>query len=311
MNSDQLEARITELFRRSRQPLDLGMREYLAALDAVQAESDMTDDDLKLTLRLLWCTSIARQIQFDLIWDSVAQQEPKPEIKERSQPSQHQASDVPKSLPPSRREAPVPVEAAQPKAAPPRLSSIDIRPPLITTGVDNLPELQTYWPISRRSMIYAWRYLRRPKPDGPPDVLDISSTVEQVAKTGVFLSPVYQRRTVNHARLLMLVDQGGSMMPFHRFSRDLIETAQDKSSLDRVDVYYFHNVPSTHLYQDPHLTQPIESEVVWALCDVGTSVLIVSDAGAARGCYSMERVRKTTEFLVELQQRALHNQGMN
>ena len=55
--------------------------------------------------------------------------------------------------------------------------------------------------------------------------------------------------------------------------------------------------------RDSHLTAPVELEKVLAQCDSDTSVLLVSDAGAARGYRRMERIRAITEFLVKLKQR--------
>jgi hypothetical protein len=281
------------------------MCEYLAAMEAVEGGFGSRDlDELKLVLQLLWCHSLAQQAQFELIWDEEVAQRPAVS-QSKSRPDRPiRPPTEPPPQPPPRRHDPLPAPAeTQQQASQAELESLVLQPPLTQPDIDDLPELQTYWPISRRSMAYAWRYLRRPRPDGPPDVLDLPLTVEQVARTGFFLSPVYHRREVNHAHLLLLIDQGGSMTPFHRFSRDLADTAQEEHNLARVDTYYFHNVPKTHLYQDPHLTQPVELQAMGALCDTDTSVLIFSDAGATRGFQRMERVRATTEFLVQLQQR--------
>lgn len=302
MSDSRVEDTIARLFRRVRQRFNLGLREYLAALDAVQDDFDIAnDDELRLILQLLWCHSLDQQKQFALVWGDVVQQsstsQPKPSPEKKINPSSERQS------PPPREEPPPGLEVSLQPSSQPELEPLALHPPLTPTDIEDLPELQTYWPILRRSMAYAWRYLRRPRPDGPPDVLDIPSTVDQVAKAGFFLAPVYHRREINHARLLLLIDQNGSMTPFHRFSRDLVETAQSGGSLTSVDVYYFHNVPTTHVYRDPHLTQPVKLREIWALCDTDTSVLIFSDAGAARGRPFIERVRATTEFLVPLQQR--------
>ena len=303
MTSSSVEELVTRLFKRVRQQFDLGMREYLAALDAVQGDFEIADqDEMQLVLKLLWCHSLVQQAQFELIWDEAAAQ-----AADRTKPSHLAQSKTPNagtvSQPPPKSREPLPSQQIlQQQTTQITLKPLAIQTPLTPTDIDDLPELQTYWPISRRSMAYAWRYLRRPRPDGPPDVLDISLTVEQVAKSGFFLAPVYHRREVNHAHLMLLIDQRGSMTPFHWFSRDLVSTAQEEQNLARVDVFYFHNAPMTHTYRDPHLTQPIELEAVWSLCDTETSVLIFSDAGAARGAQRMERVRATTEFLVKLQQ---------
>jgi hypothetical protein len=152
-------------------------------------------------------------------------------------------------------------------------------------------------------MAYTWRYLRRPVKDGPRDVLDIEATVERSARQGFFLHPVYDRRETNYAHLVLLIDQGGSMVPFHRFTRDLVDTAGGESTIQRVDVAYFHNVPPPSVFRDPHLAEPLSLEKALAECTPDSSVLVVSDAGAARGYRSMDRIRATTEFLVKLRRR--------
>jgi uncharacterized protein with von Willebrand factor type A (vWA) domain len=92
------------------------------------------------------------------------------------------------------------------------------------------------------------------------------------------------------------------MNPFHRFTRDLVETARYESSLqpEKVNVFYFHNVPAASVYKDIYLTEPIALQTVLANCDSQTSLLIVSDAGAARGYRELKRIRETTSFLFTL-----------
>jgi uncharacterized protein len=151
-------------------------------------------------------------------------------------------------------------------------------------------------------MSYAWRYLRRPVAEGPATILDVQATVAVVTRQGFYLSPVLKRGDRNQARLVLLIDQNGSMMPFHRFTRDLVDTASGDGSLtaDQVAVYYFHNIPAEFLYGDGFLTQPVALSTVLASIDSDTSVLLVSDGGAARGYRRLERVRATAGFLLKL-----------
>jgi len=130
----------------------------------------------------------------------------------------------------------------------------------------------------------------------------MSESQEQTARQGFFLYPVYDRRQRNYAHLVLLIDQGGSMVPFHRFTRDLVETARDEqeSQIWQVELAYFQNVPPPHVFRDPHLTEPLPLEHVLAGFTADTSVLLVSDAGAARGYRRNERIRATAEFLVRL-----------
>jgi uncharacterized protein len=167
--------------------------------------------------------------------------------------------------------------------------------------------------LSRRSMVYAWRHLRRTVKEGPRDVLDVAATIEQTARQGFFLYPVYDRRAENRARMVLLIDQGGSMVPFHRFTRDLVETAcnEQESQIQQVKLAYFQNVPPAHVFRDPHLTQPVLLEQLLAGVDPDTSVLLVSDAGAARGYRRNERIRATAEFLAQVKRRTTRFAWLN
>jgi uncharacterized protein len=153
--------------------------------------------------------------------------------------------------------------------------------------------------------------MRRLRADGPRTVVDIAGTVRQVARQGVYVGPVMRRRKVNHARLVLLIDQQGSMVPFHRWSRDLVETAipvpggcaNGEQALASVSVFYFYNVPQEFLYEDEHLTKPIALTKVLEGIDDETSVVLVSDAGAARGRRDRSRIRETTRFVGKVRSR--------
>ena len=188
----------------------------------------------------------------------------------------------------------------QPK---PEVASLPVQAPFGPIEREGILPLQNYFPLSRRSMVYGWRFLQRPVADGCKTVLGIPATIQAVTEQGYYLAPVYRRQQHNAAKLVLLIDQNGSMMPFHRFARDLVETAQEESPLQKenVQVFYFHNVPASHVYQDLYLTSPVPIQEVLGQCDRETSVLIVSDAGAARGYRRQERIQETTRFLLQLQ----------
>ncbi|MFB2934943.1 VWA containing CoxE family protein [Aerosakkonemataceae cyanobacterium BLCC-F154] len=285
---------------------NLGVNEYLAALDAVRGEMGSQNiDELKLVLKLLWCHSPEEQSYFALLWEEIATIAPPPPSQKSIPPKQNREETPP--LPPKPPPEPPPDRSHEiPSPSPedtPDLTPLPVKSPYIPVDLQNPPNLQTYSPISRRKMAYTWRYLRRLIPDGPLDVLDVDATVEQAACQGFFLAPIYRRREVNHASLLLFIDRDGSMTPFHRFTRDLVETVEQDSTIAQIQIYYFYNVPVVAVYQDAHLTKPVTIEEALASCDRDTSVLIVSDAGAARGYHRMERIRPTIQFLVQLKQR--------
>ncbi|KYC35635.1 VWA containing CoxE family protein [Scytonema hofmannii PCC 7110] len=304
MNELDPEIKLSQLFiHLHNEGFNLGIGEYLAAKEALRG--GWGGSELGDTLKLLWCKTREQQVQFETIWESLTPQsnKPLPKSETLNNPSPKKPSDFKKeSSPLASPQTPNPVPL---QPAPSKLSPLPVQAPMTTAAqqqAEEITEIQNYWPVSRRSMIYTWRYLRRPEPDGPQDVLDIETTVEQTAQQGFFLAPVYQRRECNHAHLLLLVDQNGSMVPFHRFTRDLVETALYESTIQNVGVFYFRNVPASVVYRDAHMTLPIFLKDVLAECDSDTSVLIVSDAGAARGYSRWERIRPTTDVLFKIRQ---------
>lgn len=280
----------------------LGIGELLAAYEAIDHGWGGRDlAALRQIGRLLWCKSFREAADYEEIFDTALAASPRPAAK-RSLPKP-ETEMVPPPPPPEQPPAEPPPKTA-PSEPPKRgteLTALPLHSPVQPHATEVGEELRAYWPVSRRSMIYTWRYLRRPVKDGPRNVLNLAETVERTARQGLFLQPVFERRETNHAHLVLLVDQEGSMVPFHRFTRDLVETAGRESSIGQVDVAYFHNVPPHSVFRDPHLTEPIPLDRALGGCTPDSSILVVSDAGAARGYRDLRRIRSCTEFLVGLQ----------
>jgi len=305
-NSNSAEIILIDVFLRLRRGgFGLGLGELMAALDAAgERRGAVNPEDLRRMLRLLWCKSSLEADQLETTWAAVAARRPPaeppilPPLRLRPESGSGRSSE--------------PIKAAgffdqwsSPDEKPMRssLEALPVLAPYQPVFIEAPDELRAYWPVSRRAMAYAWRYLRRPIPDGPEEILDLEATIERAARDSFFVSPVYRRSERNHAQLIMMIDQEGSMAPFHRFTRDLVETAREESDIERVDVFYFHNVVAKHLYRDPRLTEPVEFEEAIPARSSDISVLLISDAGAARGYRRMERVRATTQFLVQLKRR--------
>ena len=301
---------LTTLFYRLREDgFNLSIREYFSAKDAIkEGWGTKNKEDFKKLLRLLWCNSWEQQDHLALIFDTIVIESEKTEKtttekpkETKKSPNNDQINSDSSSSISSTTSIEIPSTITT-KPATQELSLLPITTPQPIQEYEDDSEFVTHYPISRRFMVYSWRYLRRPVADGVRDVLDIKMTVEKATKQGFFLQPVYRRREKNHAHLLILVDQEGSMTPFHHFSRDLVETAQYESSIEKVDVAYFHNLPAEYIYRDRFLTDKIALETVLNQCDSETRVLMVSDGGAARGYRHRERVSATTEVLWEIQQ---------
>ena len=160
-----------------------------------------------------------------------------------------------------------------------------------------------YLPVTQRQMKQLWRHLRRMIREGVPTELDVEATIKQIGHQGTFLEPVIVPRRVNRTELLLLIDQDGSMVPFHSLSQRLVETALRGGRLGRSNIYYFHNCPVEYLYQDPnHQQAELIENVLVQLRQERTVVLIFSDAGAARGGFNLERIDLTGAFVKQLKQ---------
>jgi len=67
--------------------------------------------------------------------------------------------------------------------------------------------------------------------------------------------------------------------------------------LEKTSLYYFHDCPENVLYKQPNLTEPSMLTEVVSEHSKYSTILIVSDAGAARGHYDKRRIADTEAFL--------------
>ncbi|MBD2681872.1 MULTISPECIES: hypothetical protein [Nostoc] len=169
-----------------------------------------------------------------------------------------------------------------------------------------------YLPVTQRQMKQMWRYLRRLTKEGIATELDIEATVNQIGRYGMMLEPVLSPMRVNRTELLLLIDQDGSMVPFHSLSIRLGQTASRGGQLGAAGIYYFHNCPVGYLYYDTlhQQAQPIE-DVFARLPQNRVVALIFSDAGAARGGLNSERIELTEAFLKQLKQHVRYVAWLN
>lgn len=309
MEPDSRDDLLLPLFQHMRASgLALGIAELLAARQAFAAGlGGVGEEGLGRLLRPLWCSSAAQNAELDALLHRLVLQQEQAHEQPPEPPPPH-SSEPPPAPPheePPPRETLPPPPVALPEPAP-GIGPLPVRAPQTPEHLGAEQALALYTPVSRRAMAYTWRYLRRPVKDGPCDRLDLAATVERTARLGYFDRPVLGRRITDHGHLVLLVDQGGSMVPFHRLTRDLVQTAADSALVHvgrRVDIAHFHNVPPEQVYFDLHLTRPLALDRLLADCTPESSVLIASDAGAARGGLDRQRFTSTAKILVKLKQR--------
>lgn len=315
--------------------LPLGLDDYALLLHAVAAGRGTTREELRQLCRALWVrTADPRLLRlFHMDFDQII---PRGYGRSRTpDPVQHtpQPTETPKDPEQTKPSAPKPeAKKPDPKAADKQADpaseqqKIDQVAQQLAEGL-NLDELGhrqrvgemsqdvdvttqlfytfsgDYLPITSRQMKQNWRYLRRTARFGPPVDLDVAATVQKIAQEGMMTDPVLRPRRTNRTDLILLLDYGGSMVPFHSLAERLAETAVRGGKLGQAAIYYFHDCPLRYIYHDRAFLEPeLINGRLQKAHPLHSSILIFSDGGAARGNYDRQRVEATLDFLAQLRQ---------
>jgi uncharacterized protein with von Willebrand factor type A (vWA) domain len=155
--------------------------------------------------------------------------------------------------------------------------------------------------ISERALAVLWRRFRKLTRAGPKTELDLDRTIEERCRQGVLAGPLMRAPRNNRAQLLILLDASPSMAPWQPFL-DAVARSLTHSRLYRPGLFHFRNLPR-------RVYRPAAPSGGLLLGDLfpkyrGASMLIVSDAGAARGFLNHRRVRDTQDCLRDAQRRA-------
>ncbi|MFL6336587.1 MAG: VWA domain-containing protein [Pyrinomonadaceae bacterium] len=148
--------------------------------------------------------------------------------------------------------------------------------------------------IPLRSLVIIWRRYRAAMRAGPKVELDVAATVAEQCRRGYLAEPVLVPARRNQARLVLLIDVSPSMQPWEEFSRTLVESLR-RGRLGEAHVYYFHNSPHERLYESATLSDPVTLKEALVRHESST-LMLVSDAGAARGARNAERAEEAAEF---------------
>ena len=310
-----------ELFTRLHQVgLPLGIDEYQLLIKALQNGFGLPDHaSLARLCKTLWIKSADEERIFDYQFErlfplSVVNKSAS--LRSQSATDQHEASPVTSASEGSSTPVSSTTSELTLAVGDDEVQVANAMQKMMADGsdLDHSSFIQTdeYFPITRRQMKQSWRYLRRLVREGPAVELDVDATLNNVGRHGLLLEPVLVPHRTNRVELLLLIDQGGSMVPFHALSRRLAETASYGGRLGKTNTYYFHNCPTEYVYYDSfHLKAEAVQNILSQVHYEQTSVLIFSDAGAARGGFNDGRVEWTRQFLEKLKQHSRYTAWLN
>ncbi len=285
---------------RQRHGLPLGVEEYLVVVRSLEVGFGVNNrQELEQLCCILWAKSeeenrLIRRLFKEMWWPKSKQEDKSTKPNTSNSPTDEQSLlDDQSSDLETPGITPEPVQAVQ--AVRSSRGDREMKRPRYML-------LTEYFPVTKRQMKQCWRYLRRPVRQGVPTELDVEATVAKIGREGTLLQPVMMPPRTNRTDLVLLIDQEGSMMPFHDLSRQLVETAQRGGRLRTINVFYFHDYPVEYLYRHPAMLDAKAVAEVFEEIGEQAVVLIISDAGAARGNFDQERVDSTKVWIEQLQQ---------
>ena len=139
--------------------------------------------------------------------------------------------------------------------------------------------------LDNRQFQMAFRKLRQfsSKLDIPKTELDIDQTVDKTCNNGGCLQIVMDRPRKNTVKLLLLMDSGGTMIPYCKLLNELFQSVNKSNHYKDVKAYYFHNCIYSHVYKTPECENGdwIETEWMFRNLDKDYKVIIVGDAAMA------------------------------
>lgn len=139
--------------------------------------------------------------------------------------------------------------------------------------------------LDNRQFQMAFRKLRQfsCNLDIPETELDIDQTVDKTCNNGGYLQIVMKKPRKNTVKLLLLMDSGGTMIPFSTLLNDLFQAVHKSNHYKDVKTYYFHNCIYSKLYKTPECENGDWVDTEWVFRNLGSDykVIIVGDAAMA------------------------------
>lgn len=139
--------------------------------------------------------------------------------------------------------------------------------------------------LDNRQFQMAFRKLRQfsSRLDIPETELDIDGTVDKTCSNGGCLQIVMKKPRKNAVKLLLLMDSGGTMIPFSSLLNDLFQAVHKSNHYKDVKTYYFHNCIYSKMYKTPECENGDWVDTEWMFRNVGSDykVIIVGDAAMA------------------------------
>lgn len=133
--------------------------------------------------------------------------------------------------------------------------------------------------LDTRMVRVALSRLRTLLPTGPLSELDVDGTVDKTCRNAGDLELVWERERKNKVKLIIMMDSGGSMEPYHAAVSRVFSAA--RSQFKDLKYYYFHNCVYQDLWTDIRMGESIPTEDILKTLDDDYKLIFVGDASMA------------------------------
>ena len=138
---------------------------------------------------------------------------------------------------------------------------------------DNVLNIRQFQMAFRRLCLYSDQF-------GPEVELDIQRTIHDTCQRGGLLQIRQKKPRRNAIKVLMFIDSGGTMTPYHDLCSRLFQAVSRSNRFKDLKIYYFHNCIDEYLYTNPtlRLKYEVSTQKVLRECDKDYKVIFVGDA---------------------------------
>jgi uncharacterized protein len=166
----------------------------------------------------------------------------------------------------------------------------------------------------------ALKKLRELKREGSEEELDIEETVDKTAKEGGEIELVYNRSRENSVRIILLMDTGGSMLPYTELCEKLFSAATQANHFKEFRYFFFHNCIYQDMYEDIANYKNVPTEKLFSLFNKNYKLIFVGDARMAyselfdvNGCidYFSTNDKPGLEWLARIRDHFPHSVWLN
>ncbi|MFM7449839.1 MAG: hypothetical protein ACKO24_14745 [Leptolyngbyaceae cyanobacterium] len=263
-------------------------------------------DDLRQTCRVLW---VKPHLNYDaqVFEDAFNRyvQKKQQEIRAQKRSQQPLPPAIPPPQPPARQLPRVPPRKMPLSQPPPEQQQVPIA---VKTGLPSLPEVDetglhltpTDLPLSTRTVLDSWRFLRRPLRESTRYELDLEATIDRISREGYFSDVALRPLLSKRAELIVLVDDSNVMLPFRPALQPLVAAIAARQ-LTPATLYRFTTYPEDYLYNWQAPTKAIPLDPVLSRLHPRRSIVMIwGDAGATQTTTLADHRRGLITFLTRL-----------